>query len=773
MSLIQRFSMFFAMALCSLAPAWPCSYDPQFSYFDSYGLKDLYYLPETHFDSEYIRVTGDVPDLKAENKLYPEMWSYEDGRKVFLLHYSDALLLTEQAEQSDLTNALSDPPERDRILAEYGRLRAALREYAEGLRGQAFQDWYRFASSEGDDAGPAPFYLEPYQAALTEIPEEFSLYLLGAAAYYSRDYTGAKTKFLEVLALDPDKRKFKTVWAAYMLGRTCLLLNEPVEARGYFEQVRALAAEGHPDPLQLAQESWGWQGRAHLLAGEYPEAVRSYVEFRKLPGKWFLTRKSFYDVFSVAFKDGDRCIRLAEDPLARQMVTAWLTGMQNLEADPLRRWLDMNAALSVAGKLEGADGLAWLEYQHGDMDAAARWLTQSDPASPRAQFVRAKLLLREGNIEEGGALLETLAAAAREDRSLFFEFGYPYTAETVLRSAFAGSLMKKGKYTEALRELAQTCGGDDAFIATRILTIPELAAAVESFKKEKEYTDARDETDFFDKAWCRRGFKAFTASMEELLAQRLARWGDWEEAAPHFSQEKRYSYPDWPDQTEPAPYVLAEEALAVGKHLEVAQETSLPQRERAEHFFEAARILHDKGDWLLGTWGLGTTPDTPAHPEGRETLLTEDALKRIKENDFLCGRQFHYRFVAADLMKQCAMLLPDNDVLTAKALYLGGTFLKAQYPEEADYFYKSLVRRNPNLLIAREADQLRWFPRQFTDVVLYMPLPKSFLRKRTLALLLFLLPMLAAGAWVVSKKRSANQTGTIHEADTFTEKKIS
>lgn len=770
MSLMQRFSMFLAVALCSLAPAWPCSFDPQFSYFDSYGLKDLYYLPETHFDSEYIRITGDVPDLEAENKRYPEMWSYEDGKKIFLSQYSDARLLTEQAEQADLAEALAGSPERDRILAEYRRLRAALREYAEGLRGQAFQDLHRFDLSKADDAGPAPFDLEPYQAALTEIPEEFSLYLLGAVAYHNRDYAGAKTHFQAVLALEPDKRKLKTVWAAYMLGRTSLLLNEPAEARGYFEQVRTLAAEGRPDPLQLAQESWGWQGQAHLLAGEYPEAVRAYVEFRKLPGKWFLTRKSFYDVFSAAFKDGDPCSRLARDPLARQLVTAWLTGIQYHEADPLRRWLDMNAALPAEGNLEGADGLAWLAYQHGDMDAAARWLAHSDPASPRAQFVKAKLLLREGNIEEGDALLGTLAAAG-EDRSLFYEFGYPYRAETVIRSAYAGSLMKKEKYAEALRELAQTCGGDDAFIATRILTIPELAAAVESFKKEREYTDARDERDFFDKSWCRRSFKSFTASMEELLAQRLVRRGDWEEAAPHFSKEKKYNYPDWPDQTEPTPYMLAEEARAVGKYLADARNTSLPQRERAEHFFEAARIIRDKGDWLLGTWRLGTTPDTPEHPEGRETLLTDDALKRMAENDVLCGRKFYYRFMAADLMKQCAALLPDNDVLMAEALYLGGTLLKARYPEEADYFYKSLVRRNPNLLIARQADQLRWFPKQFTDVVLYTPLPKTFLRKRTLALLLglFLLFLLAGGAWMVSKKyRPANQAG----ANEFTKEKL-
>jgi hypothetical protein len=54
--------------------------------------------------------------------------------------------------------------------------------------------------------------------------------------------------------------------------------------------------------------------------------------------------------------------------------------------------------------------------------------------------------------------------------------------------------------------------------------------------------------------------------------------------------------------------------------------------------------------------------------------------------------------------------LPANDAMTAQARYLGGTYLKKRAPKAANYFYKALVRRNPNLLIAQQANELHWFP---------------------------------------------------------------
>lgn len=771
MSVRKRFLIFLAMVLCSLAPAWPCSYDPAYSYFGDFGQKDLFYIPETHFDSEYIRITGMLPDLDAENKRYPEEWSFDDGQTIFVENYSVALALTEGAERAVLNEVLSGNTDRDRIMADFGRLRAALGEYTKGLRRNAFQGIYRFYYSKGNDADPPPFDLEPYRTVLTEIPEEFSLYILGATEYHNKNYGAAKTHFQAVMALEPDKRKFKTVWAAYMLGRTCLALNEPGEARGYFEQVRALAAEGFPDPLGLVQESWGWQGRAHLLSGEYPEAIRAYVEFRKLPGKWFMARRSFYTVFAAAFKDGDKCAMLARDPLARQLATAWLTGISYFDDDKVRRWLEANATLPVEENIEGADGLAWLAYKNGEMDTANRWLGQSDPASAKALFVQSKMLLREGKIEEGTALLGKIADTAGEERSLFYEGGYPYTAERTVRSAYAGSLLKNGQYAEALKELILTSPEDAEIVATRVLTIPELAAAVEGFKKDEKYNDSNEgrREDFFKKVWYHPIFKQTVTRMENLLAQRLARQGDWERAALHYDTEKKYHYFDTSGQRQPTPYLLADEAIAVGKHLKAAKDVSLSQREQAEHLFEAATIIWDKGDLLLGGWCLRAGLGIPGQPEPGETLMTDDARRRMAENSALCGLQFYYRFMAADLMKQCAALLPNNDVLAAKALYLGGTFLKARYPQEADYFYKALVQRNPNLLIARQADELRWFPKEFTDVVLYTPLPKSFLRKRTLAfLLMILLPLIATGAWVALKKKAGKPVESVE----FTKEKL-
>jgi hypothetical protein len=63
-------------------------------------------------------------------------------------------------------------------------------------------------------------------------------------------------------------------------------------------------------------------------------------------------------------------------------------------------------------------------------------------------------------------------------------------------------------------------------------------------------------------------------------------------------------------------------------------------------------------------------------------------------------------------LRQCAQLLPDNDELTAAALYRGGKYLMNRDPRAADKFYKALVRRCGDLPLGRQADALHWFPPQ-------------------------------------------------------------
>ncbi|HEY1082668.1 MAG TPA: hypothetical protein VGE29_10420 [Prosthecobacter sp.] len=42
-------------------------------------------------------------------------------------------------------------------------------------------------------------------------------------------------------------------------------------------------------------------------------------------------------------------------------------------------------------------------------------------------------------------------------------------------------------------------------------------------------------------------------------------------------------------------------------------------------------------------------------------------------------------------------------------------------PQTADRFYKAMVRRNPNVPLAQEADKKRWFPEVTWDFDLELP----------------------------------------------------
>ncbi len=55
-------------------------------------------------------------------------------------------------------------------------------------------------------------------------------------------------------------------------------------------------------------------------------------------------------------------------------------------------------------------------------------------------------------------------------------------------------------------------------------------------------------------------------------------------------------------------------------------------------------------------------------------------------------------------------MMPDNSEDAARALCLGGTWIKALNPKAADVFYKSLVRRCRKTALGAEADRIRWFP---------------------------------------------------------------
>jgi hypothetical protein len=116
-------------------------------------------------------------------------------------------------------------------------------------------------------------------------------------------------------------------------------------------------------------------------------------------------------------------------------------------------------------------------------------------------------------------------------------------------------------------------------------------------------------------------------------------------------------------------------------------------------------------------------PNFRGHPDSKVyfNIPSHDELKRVELHKPEPDLRWHYRYHAAALCWDAADLLPDNTEQTAFALWQGGWWLRNQDPQTADSFYKALVRRNPDIELAVEADRLRWFPKLDADGKLLAP----------------------------------------------------
>lgn len=710
------------------------------------GGRSLYALPGARFAAE-VKI---IFDMAEEGR--PDKARVREG-----------LEKTTEADVADLRAALADDPDADEKTAGYLALRNAIADYIRFYK--IYEQPYPYSDerlnalirdmeasgqtptslqyADGREAVPRPpFDISAYEAVLDVIPEEFSLYIRGAAAFHVGAWEEAASAFAAVLELAPEHRAYRSVWAAFMLGRTLSALEQPEAATPLFAKTRALIAEGYHDTLGLTGPSLGWQGRAHYLAEEYLHALRMYLE----QGAYYeferLSITSIHWVFSRIFRDASLYAEVAQDEMTRLLFTTWIY-CRRLSREEILLWLDCNSALLKEDETPGAEWFAALAYQIGEMERAAQWLAVAPPDAFLSLMVRAKLLMRDGNIEEGIETLETLACSEVDSRRQLYvsHWYFPATAPRYVTAELAGGLLRADRYAEALRALLMADEwGDAAFVAERLMTIPELIDFITQHEKDNEFLEALKS---LQRPSSSEGeYPRSMIYLKHLLARRLARAGQWREAAPYYpdKHEGLHVYPQYDAQAPPAPGALA---LQAADHLENAENKRLAARERAEHYFRAAQIIQQHGinlmgavlypDWAISSGYMNYRPFRLT--AGTESVFTDKAAARFQESVVEPDKRFHYRYVAAELMWQCAELLPNNDPFTAEALYLGGGYLKHRDPEAADPFYKALVRRNPNLLIAKQADELRWFPREFTDVVLYTPRSEPLLpRKRTLAL---------------------------------------
>lgn len=606
---------------------------------------------------------------------------------------------------------------RQRLIGEYRALRTVMKQTSDG------------SQDDPVHGGPRPeevaqFDLGPHARLLGELPAEFTLYVRGAAAFRAGDAAAALGHWQALLALPEGERRFRSTWATFMIGKA-LLDDAPERATPWLERTRELARGGFADSLRLGPASLGWQARAELAEGRRVEAMHHYFELFKTADEpeRAIGYTSLCHVCRRAFgKAAPPPADLATDALCRRIVTAWVLSRW----DPARDGAGWLAAVEAAEKVAdertaaGADRLAWAAYRMGEMDQAARWLAVADPKAPYARWVASKLLLRDGRIDEALAVLRSLTEAFPADDWWYTSDDYAGDTRpaSLVRVEAGVLLLARRDYVAAADSLLRSGFWQDAaYVAERVLTLAELAAYVEAHKNDPQLTAVPEAAE--------AGAAPRPPIMEKLrylLARRLARLGEWPRALPCYPAGVR------PDAER---YCML---LAEGK------DRARPARGRAENLYRAAVLARTRGMEIMGTeldpdWAcfrgnfefgntvegrtanlaealtryFGLTVPQPALVAA--LMATADETARGRRTAAVPYKRFHYRYLAADLMWDCAELLPDDDPLLAHALWTGGVYLKDREPKLADRFYKALVRRCRRLPIGQEADKLRWFPK--------------------------------------------------------------
>ncbi len=391
---------------------------------------------------------------------------------------------------------------------------------------------------------------------------------------------------------------------------------------------------------------------------------------------------------------------LVTDPVSRRILTAWVLSKDARWKRHAERWFDACERAGLSLDPDETDHIAWVAYKIGRFQEAREYLNRSEQHCPAGNWVLAKIHLREGEIDEGIEVLRGLVAH------------FPTGEIDDVRAHIGVLQLGREEYVKALDMLARSgYWTDTAYVAERVLTVQELEDYLNRHQDDVTLAQCRY------RIWQFRDSRPVLENLNYLLTRRLARNEQWEKAGEYY------------------PADLKETFQRYGFNLSRSRDETVPKRERAESLFIAARLTREQGMELLGTevhpdWHMfngayrrpgansARLADGPHKlPEGPQALVhalsaSTDEKRRINHHLPTPSTRFHYRRVAADLMWECAEFSPDNDPLTAAALYYGGVYLKDRDPKRADRYYKALVRRCKRLPFRQEADRRRWFPRQ-------------------------------------------------------------
>ena len=620
---------------------------------------------------------------------------YFDAPDAMLLAGPRAVLvdeLTRITAPLEITHKAAPTSDDDRRAIDVGELRTALGETGiPGTRAEAIVATFARIRAAVDNVSPDAREGESGWRIPEDVPQEFAGYLGGAAAWHRGDVAGARAVWMSVLDLPLARRRHRTVWAEFMIGRTweremdratgAAAAAAAVQARQWFRRTQADIDAGFPDTLGLFVASLGREAQVAYRTGDHGSAFQLYARQFAAGDRSAISSLMGVANAALAATDDDLSA-LAADPIARDIITAGFLArrIDPYTKDVLSRWTTALQKAEVVA-MGTADRLAWLAYREGRFDLAAEWMDLAPADAPYAAWVRAKLALRAGNLGLAESCLMQVSAEGAlpvaQRRLALAELGRTRLA----RDDFAGALTAwlDGDHWE-----------DAAYVAEQVMTLDELRSYVDAnCPPESRELGPQDPMDV-------------RTQLRFLLGRRLVRAARTDQAAAY--------YPVWLHDS------LSNYATAT----RIGFDVSRPAEERAAAFWNAARIMRQQGlklwateldpDWAI--WGAIYARGVAFTDRRARTAEFGPTLEEVARHDQhpASTKRLSYRYRAADLAWWAASLMPNDSADTARILMEAGGWLKDRDPRAAERFYQAMAIRCGNTSLGRAAAQIHWFP---------------------------------------------------------------
>jgi hypothetical protein len=587
-----------------------------------------------------------------------------------------------------------------------------------------------------------------------EFDSEFADYHRGAHAFQNKQWDEARTAWENLLKRPEQDRHYRTVWAAFMLGKLALKTEDYPTASQWFQRTREFAKAGFGDSLGLAADSYGWEGRGEWKQ-DHPEkaaplfltqfALGDFSAFISLKalipdrdpvdgilnygprsaedaGNWTEEQKREEEQKEIA-----KLKIAAKDPLLRRLVTVHILATStspdadfpersNAPVNRCARWLEIIKESNL-DRLEDAEYLGWVAYDNGDYKGAAHWLDLSKGESAAALWLKAKLQRRAGKVADAtntmAKAVELLKASPYYYSGSYDSGGGHWDFAASAQGDLGALRLTRGDFIQAFDALFKgQLWEDAAFVAERVLTANEL----------KEYVDALPPTEPPKEG------EDYNQKLRYLLGRRLVREDRYDEA-------KQYLTPPYDKILEK--YVKA---------LKDGANEKLSKTERAHAWFTAAWLARYDGMELMGTEGppdafaeggssemsdlanerrSGTYQTIAYDKEGKASYddngnpkmkrvpvflkASAKEVQRLNANKIAPDIRFHYRLIAGALAMKAAALLPDNSQEVADIVNTAGLWVKDRDEKTGNRYMQVIERRCSKTDIGRAAIAKHWF----------------------------------------------------------------